>query len=106
MRPSGAESTFQAIADPTRRQLLSSLRSGELSASKLAEPFRQSRSAVSQHLAILARAGLVERRRDGRRQVYRLRPERLKEVADWTEEFSAFWDGKLDRLGRYLEEHE
>ncbi len=106
MRPAAAESTFHAIADPTRRQLLSMLRSGEQSASELAEPFSQSRSAVSQHLAVLARAGLVVRMRDGRRQLYRLRPEPLREVVDWTTEFDAFWDDRFDRLGQYLEEHD
>ncbi len=106
MRPAAAESTFHAIADPTRRRLLTMLRSGERSASELAQPFTQSRSAVSQHLAILARAGLVVRQRDGRRQVYRLRPEPLREVVDWTAEFGAFWDQRFDRLGQYLEEHD
>ncbi len=106
MRPAAAESTFHAIADPTRRRLLTMLRSGDRSASELAQPFSQSRSAVSQHLAILARAGLVVRQRDGRRQVYRLRPEPLREVVDWTTEFDAFWDDRFDRLGQYLEEHD
>ena len=106
MRPSADDSTFYAIADPTRRQLLTMLREGEHSASELAEPFPQSRSAVSQHLSILQRAGLVERQRDGRRQVYRLRAEPLREVADWTTEFDAFWDQRLEKLGRYLEEHD
>ena len=106
MRPAAAESTFHAIADPTRRQLLSMLRSGERSASELAEPFHQSRSAVSQHLATLTRAGLVVRRRDGRRQVYRLRLAPLQEVVDWTKEFDAFWDQRLHQLGRYLEDHD
>ncbi len=106
MRPAAAESTFHGIADPTRRQLLTMLRSGERSASELAEPFSQSRSAVSQHLAILARAGLVVRNRDGRRQLYRLRPEPLRQVIDWTTEFDAFWDQRFDRLGQYLEEHD
>ena len=101
MRPAAAKSTFHAIADPTRRRLLTMLRSGERSASELAEPFSQSRSAVSQHLATLARAGLVMRRRDGRR---RLRLEPLREVIDWTTEFDAFWDQRFDRLGRYLED--
>ena len=103
MRPAAAKSTFHAIADPTRRRLLTMLRSGERSASELAEPFSQSRSAVSQHLATLAQAGLVVRRRDGRRQVYRLRLEPLREVIDWTTEFDAFWDQRFDRLGQYLE---
>ena len=106
MRPAATESTFHAIADPTRRQLLTILRSGERSASELAAPFKQSRSAVSQHLATLAQAGLVVRRRDGRRQVYRLRPEPLREVIDWTTEFDAFWDQRLGRLGQYLENHD
>lgn len=106
MRPAADDSTFYAIADPTRRRLLSLLRSGERSASELAEPFHQSRSAVSQHLGILQRAGLVERERHGRRQVYRLRAEPLREVADWTTEFDAFWDRRFEKLGTYLEGHD
>jgi DNA-binding transcriptional ArsR family regulator len=105
MRPASDQSPFHAIADPTRRRLLTMLRSGACSASELAEPFSQSRSAVSQHLAVLRRAGLVERDRQGRHQVYRLNPGPLREVADWTAAFDAFWDDKLGALGRYLEEH-
>jgi len=82
------------------------LRSGARTALELAAPFAQSRSAVSQHLAVLARAGLVERRREGRHQVYRLRLEPLREVVDWTAGFDAYWDTRFDNLGRYLEAHD
>lgn len=103
MRPAVDSSPFYAIADPTRRELLRLLAGGERSASELAEPFPTSRSAVSQHLGVLLDAGLVERQRDGRRRVYRLRPEPLREVADWIDTFDAFWDDRLSRLGRFLD---
>ena len=79
------------------------LRSEERSASELAAPFATSRSAVSQHLGILLESGLVERTRDGRRQLYRLRPEPLREIVNWMDQFDAFWDDRLTRLGHYLD---
>lgn len=94
---------FHAIADATRRDLLLLLRDGERSASELAAPFDVTRSAVSQHLGVLLDAGLVERRRDGRRRLYSLRPEPLREVRSWVDVFSEFWDGRLGRLGEYLD---
>lgn len=97
---------FHAIADPTRRDLLVLLRTGERSASELASPFDVTRSAVSQHLGVLLDAGLVERRRDGRRRLYRLRPEPLEAVRSWVDVFSEYWDDRLERLGEYLDGEE
>jgi DNA-binding transcriptional ArsR family regulator len=82
---------FYAVADPTRRTILVLLRNAEQSASQLTEPFRSSQSAVSQHLAVLRRAKLVTRRREGRRQLYAVSPEPLKAVADWIAQFDQFW---------------
>jgi DNA-binding transcriptional ArsR family regulator len=94
---------FHAIADPTRRDILLMLRGGERGASELAKPFAASQSAISQHLAVLRRAGLVDARRAGRRRLYRVKPKPLKKVADWVGFFDDFWDEKFDALGRYLE---
>lgn len=102
----GAPSVFQAVADPIRRDLLVRLRSGERSATELAAPFPVTRSAVSQHLGVLLDAGLVERRREGRRRVYRLRAEGLREIDDWVEVFRTFWDDRLRKLGAYLDREE
>lgn len=101
--PSIDSATFHALADSTRRGLLLLLREGERSASELAEPFPSTRSAVSQHLSVLLDSGLVERRRQGRRQLYRLRARPLEEIRDWVELFEDFWDERLDRLGAYLD---
>lgn len=94
---------FHAISDPTRRAILELLREGERSVSALLEGFRISQPALSQHLAVLRRAGLVSNRRDGRRRLYSLRPEPLAEVMDWVAVFEPFWAERLDNLGRYLE---
>ena len=93
---------FDAIADPTRRGLLLMLREGEMGASDLARPFDTTQSAVSQHLRILSRAGLVQYRREGRRRYYRVRPQPLREVADWVAFFDRFWDEKFEALSDYL----
>ena len=93
---------FHAIADPTRRGLLLMLRDGEIGASDLARPFGTTQSAISQHLAILCRAGLVQYRREGRRRYYRVRPQPLREVADWVAFFDRFWDKKFAALSDYL----
>jgi DNA-binding transcriptional ArsR family regulator len=98
-----AHTVFHAIADPTRRDLLILLRDGERSASDLAAPFDVTRSAVSQHLGVLLEAGLVARRRAGRRRLYSLRAEPLREVHSWVHIFSEFWDGRLEHLGEYLD---
>jgi DNA-binding transcriptional ArsR family regulator len=95
---------FEALADPTRRRLLLLLRAHEHSVSELASHFECSMAAVSQHLSILRRTGLVSKRRDGRMQLYRLRPRPLGQIVDFLSHFDAFWDQKLAALGRHLEE--
>lgn len=99
----GPDATFDALGDRTRRQLLLLLRDRERSASELAEPFSQTRSAVSQHLGVLLQAGLVERRREGRRQLYSLNAQPLAAIYDWVAVFEEFWDDRLERLGDYPE---
>jgi DNA-binding transcriptional ArsR family regulator len=93
---------FAAVGDPTRRAVLDMLRRGQLAAGEIARPFRMSRPAISQHLGVLRRAGLVSVRRQGREQIYSLRPEPLRDVYDWVEHYRAFWPEKLEALGAYL----
>lgn len=90
--------TFVALSDPTRRLIIERLRRGSLSVNELAEPFGISQQAISKHLAYLERAGLVEKRREGRQQFCALRPAPLREAYDWIEEYRQFWDDALDRL--------
>ncbi|OKH26098.1 transcriptional regulator [Hydrococcus rivularis NIES-593] len=104
-RPTASADTFIAIADPTRRAILDRLRLGEQSVKHLAEPFSMSLPAISQHLQVLAEAGLVTQRRVGRQRFYRLNPEPLKQVSDWVACYEQFWEEKLDALGHYLEEN-
>jgi DNA-binding transcriptional ArsR family regulator len=94
---------FRAVADPTRRQVLELLVSGERSVSALLEPFPISQPALSKHLRILREAGLVEERADGRRRLYRLRPEPLMAVHDWVGHYERFWLERLERLGAALD---
>lgn len=94
---------FSALADPTRRAILWQLRDGERTVSELMEPLDLSQSAFSQHLGVLRESGLVVSRREGRYQVYSVNPEALYEVAEWIRHFDAFWQGRLERLGRYLD---
>ncbi|HSM55995.1 MAG TPA: metalloregulator ArsR/SmtB family transcription factor [Candidatus Sulfomarinibacteraceae bacterium] len=96
--------TFAALADPTRRAILAQLATGEKSVTELAEPFDMSLPAVSKHLKVLERAGLVSRRREAQWRPARLEPEPLKEVADWVENYRRFWEGSFDRLDDYLRE--
>jgi DNA-binding transcriptional ArsR family regulator len=102
-RRASASSVFDAVADPTRRAILDRLRDGEQPAMALGRPLRVSPSALSQHLAVLRKARLVTRRRAGRVQFYKLRPEPLEEVARWIHFYERFWAGKLANLGKYLE---
>src|SRR5262245_17239003 len=95
---------FTAIAHPARRQILDLLAVEESSVLNLARPFKMSLPAVSQHLRILLDVGLVDVRRVGREQRYRLRAERLEAVYDWVAHYARFWEEKLDNLGKYLEE--
>ena len=95
--------TFAALADPTRRAILARLASGECSVTELARPFEMSMPAVSKHLRVLERAGLVARRREAQWRPCRIEAAPLKEVADWTEHYRHIWTDRLDRLGRYLQ---
>lgn len=94
--------TFAALADPTRRAILARLASGETSVQDLAEPFDISLPAVSRHLKVLERAGLIARGRDAQWRPCRLEAGRLKEVADWVEHYRRFWEQSFDRLDEYL----
>ena len=94
--------TFAALADPTRRAILAQLASGEQSVTDLAAPHDMSLPAVSKHLRVLERAGLIARGRDAQRRPCRIEPAPLKEVADWAERYRALWEGRLDRLDSYL----
>jgi DNA-binding transcriptional ArsR family regulator len=96
--------TFAALADPTRRAILARLASGQCSVTELAEPFEMSLPAVSKHLKVLEKAGLVARGREAQWRPCRLDAAPLREVADWVEHYRRFWDESLDRLDAYLRE--
>ena len=96
--------TFAALADPTRRAILARLLTGERSVTELAEPFRMSMPAVSKHLGVLERAGLITRRREAQFRHCRLEAGRLKDVAEWAERYRHLWDERLDRLDAYLQQ--
>jgi DNA-binding transcriptional ArsR family regulator len=95
---------FSALADPTRRAILARLTTGEASVTELAEPFEMSMPAISKHLKVLERAGLIARGREAQWRPCRLEAEPLKEVADWLEHYRRFWEQSFDRLGEYLRE--
>lgn len=95
-------SVYHAIADPTRRAILDLLIEGERSVSAILERIRGSQSAISQHLGVLRRAGLVVSRPLGRKRLYSIRAEPLMEVSDWVAHFDRFWTERLDNLGDYL----
>jgi DNA-binding transcriptional ArsR family regulator len=95
---------FGAIASGVRRRVLDVLRDGETSVGALVDVLEMSQPAVSQHLAVLRQAGLVSERAEGRFRFYRLRPEPLRDVAQWTDRFRVFWEGRLDALGEVLDE--
>ena len=97
-------STFAALADPTRRAIVARLATGECSVTELAEPFEMSMPAVSKHLRVLERAGLIARRREAQRRPCRLEPGPLKDVADWAERYRSIWEQRFDRLEAYLHE--
>jgi DNA-binding transcriptional ArsR family regulator len=96
--------TFAALAHPARRAILARLALGECSVTELAEPFEMSMPAVSKHLRMLERAGLISRGREAQWRPCRLEAAPLKEVADWAERYRAVWEQRLDRLGTYLQE--
>ena len=95
--------TFAALADPTRRAILASLLLGERSVGELAEPFEMSMPAVSKHLRVLERAGLIAQRRDAQWRRCRIKAGPLKEVSDWTERYRQVWEERLDRLDAYVQ---
>jgi len=97
-------STFAALADPTRRAILARLITGEASVSQLAEPFDISLPAISKHLKVLERAGLIARGREAQWRPCRLEAGPLKDVAQWVEHYRRFWTESLDRLDEYLRE--
>jgi DNA-binding transcriptional ArsR family regulator len=97
-------STFAALADPTRRAILARLALGETSVTELARPFEMSMPAVSKHLKVLERAGLIARGRSAQWRPCRLDAGPLKEIAFWIEEYRRFWDQSFDRLDDYLRE--
>jgi DNA-binding transcriptional ArsR family regulator len=103
MQSDRLSTTLAALADPTRRAILASLLSGERSVGELAEPFEMSMPAVSKHLRVLERAGLIVQRRDAQWRRCRISAGPLKEVSDWTERYRQIWEERLDRLDAYVQ---
>ena len=95
--------TFAALADPTRRAILARLSAGKCSVTELAEPFDMSLPAVSKHLRVLERAGLIDRERDAQWRRCHINASPLKEVIDWAEHYRHLWERRLDRLDSYLQ---
>ena len=96
--------TFAALADPTRRAILARLASGDCSVSELAAPFEMSMPAVSKHLRVLERAGLIARGREAQWRPCRIEAAPLKEVAEWTERYRHIWEARFERLDTYLQQ--
>lgn len=96
--------TFAALADPTRRAILARLSEGDASVGELAAPFDISRPAISKHLRVLERAGLVDRQRDGRVSRCALDARPMQEAADWVDRYRVFWENQLEALARYFTE--
>ena len=104
MTPDPLSATFSALADPTRRAILARLALGETTVMELAEPFDMSLPAVSKHLKVLERAGLIARSREAQWRPCRIEPRALKQVDEWLERYRRMWDERLDRLDGYLRE--
>ena len=102
MNDDALSATFQAVADPTRRTILARLAHGEATVQELAGPLPISQPAVSKHLKVLERAGLIERRREAQRRWCRLQARPLREVAVWATEFQQYWDESFERLDELL----
>jgi DNA-binding transcriptional ArsR family regulator len=98
------DATFAALADPTRRAILRRLTMGEATVTEIAAPFEMTLPAVSKHLKVLERAGLIARGREAQWRPCKLEAEPLKEVADWVGEYRKFWEERFDRLNEYLRE--
>src|SRR5271169_2536777 len=104
MPPDHLSTTFAALANPTRRAILARLASGETSVTELAEPFDMSLPAISKHLKVLERAGLITRSREAQWRPCRLEAAPLKDVSKWIEHYRIFWEQSIDRLEGYLKE--
>ena len=102
MTPDRLSATFAALADPTRRAILARLASGEAAVTELGEPFDMSLPAISKHLKVLERAGLIVRGRDAQWRPCRLDPAPLRDVAAWMEQYRRFWDERYEHLDTYL----
>ena len=102
--PDRLDATFAALADPTRRAILARLASGEASVSELAEPFEMSQPAISKHLKVLERAGLISRSTDAQRRPRRLEAQPLAAATEWLERYRQFWEGSFARLDSLLDE--
>src|SRR5438046_2805540 len=103
-RPDHLSATFAALADPTRRSILARLASGEASVTELAKPFAMSQPAISRHLRVLERAGLISRGRDAQRRPRRLAAKPLADASGWLEGYRQFWEGSFQRLDALLDE--
>jgi len=99
---SNLDAVFAALADPTRRAILSRLAEGEASVNEIAAPFEMSQPAVSRHLKVLEKAGLIERDKDEQRRPARLKAQKLSDAVDWLSEFEAFWGTSFDQLDNVL----
>jgi DNA-binding transcriptional ArsR family regulator len=104
MTPDRLDMTFSALADPTRRAILARLARGDASVLELAEPFAMTQPAISKHLKVLERAGLISRGRDAQRRPCRLQAQPLAEANGWLEEYRKFWEASYERLDALLEE--
>jgi DNA-binding transcriptional ArsR family regulator len=104
MQTDPLSATFAALADPTRRAILARLSTGEANVTELARPFDISQPAISKHLKVLERAGLITRGREAQWRPCRLSPEPLKHVSDWVEHYRQIWEERLDRLDLYLKD--
>ncbi len=104
LRPQHLDATFAALADPTRRAILAKLASGEASVMELAKPFAMSQPAISKHLKVLERAGLISRSRDAQRRPRRLEAKPLAEATKWLELYRRYWEGNYQRLDALLDE--
>jgi len=104
MTPDRLDATFAALADPTRRAILARLASGQASVNELAEPFAMSQPAISKHLKVLERAGLISRGRDAQRRPRQLEAKPLAEATQWLENYRRFWEGSYERLDALLDE--
>ncbi len=98
------DATFAALADPTRRAILARLASGEASVTELAEPFAMSQPAISKHLNVLERAGLISRGRDAQRRPARIEGRPLADASEWLERYRRIWEGNFERLDQLLDD--